>query len=218
MPLQMLELWTPLIWNCMHIKFWKISYMILKMAHVDSSFRNWFFIFLHIINELSSCGNFWSQWCASEFGNFWLTVTESEKIYQNHFFTAPLHVMFLGNKSILCFMYSHIHIYKLQDWKFGLITLFHKPDIKNWKQCWKNSFHLWVLLWRIYFLRLAVLCTVLSCSRVDEHRWFRGACCLQFLWRWNESWCICSTASHPRRPLNLFHLTVLDCGFINPLV
>lgn len=46
----------------------------------------------------------------------------------------------------------------------GLITLFLKPDIKNWKQCWKNSccviFHLLVLLWRIYFLRLAVISSV----------------------------------------------------------
>jgi hypothetical protein len=32
----------------------------------------------------------------------------------------------------------------------------------------------------------------------------------QLLWRWNASWCISSTASHPRKSLNLFHLTILE--------
>jgi len=82
--------------------------------------------------------------------NFWLTVTESEKIYQNHYFTAPLHVMFVDNKSVFCFIYSHIPIYKLQDRKFGLITSCHKSDIKNWKQCWKNSCCVLSIYWCCY--------------------------------------------------------------------
>ena len=130
--------------------------------------------------------------------------------------------MFVCSKSILCFMYSHFPIYKLQDRKFGLITLFHKPDVNNWKQCWKNSFDVLSIYLRWYegfvFLRPAVLCNVLLCSWVDEHRCFRGACCLHLLWRQNESWCLSATASHPRRQLNLFHLVVLDHGSVNPLV
>jgi len=155
----------------MHLKFWEIGWMITKMTHIHSSFWNRFFISLQvicIISDLSSCGNFWSQWCASELGNFWLTVTESEKIYQNHSFTAPLHVMFVDNKSILCFMYSHIPIYKLQDWKFGLITLFHKSYIKNWKQCWKNSCCVLFIYWCCYegFIFWGLLSSVMCCHVV----------------------------------------------------
>jgi hypothetical protein len=58
--------------------------------------------------------------------------------------------MFVKNKSILCFVYSLIPIYKLQDWKFGLIMLFHKSDIKNWKQGWKNSCCVLSIYWCCY--------------------------------------------------------------------
>lgn len=155
----------------MHLKFWKIGCMMIKIAHVDGSFWNWCFISLqviYIINDLSSCGNFWSQWCGSELGNFWLTVAESEKIYQSHSLTAPLYVMFVDNKSILCFMYSHIPIYKLQDWKFGLITLFNKADIKNWKQCRKNSCCVLSIYWCCYegFIFWGSLSSVIYCRVV----------------------------------------------------
>jgi len=155
----------------MQLKFWKISCMIIKMAHIDSFFWNWFFISLqviYVISDYSSCGNFWSQWCGRESGNFWLNVTESEKIYQNHSFTAPLHVMFVDNKSILCCMYSRNPIYKLQDWKFGLSTLFHKPDIKTWKQCWKNSYCVLSIYWCCYegFIVWGLLSSVMCCHVV----------------------------------------------------